>query len=78
MGDHHQVVDLAAAADHGVGPAAAVDRAVGADLDVVLDQHAAELRHLEVAVGAEREAEAVLADARAGVDDHAVADAGSG
>ena len=73
--DLHQIVDLGALADDGVADRAAVDRGVGADLDVVLDDDAADLRHLRDARAAPGTiAEAVLADARAGMDDDAVAD----
>ena len=74
VADLHEVVDLGALADDGVAVGAAIDRRAGADLDVVLDDDAADLRHLEVAARAHREAEAVLADARAGMHDDAVAD----
>ena len=46
VGDLHQVVDLRPLPDQRVAAAAAVDRRVGADLDVVADDHAPELRHL--------------------------------
>ena len=46
----------------------------GADLDVVLDDHAADLRHFEMAARPHRETESVLADPHAGMDDDAVAD----
>ena len=46
----HQVVDLGALADHGVAHGAAVDRGAGADFDVVLDDDAADLRNLAVAL----------------------------
>ena len=50
-------------------------RGAGADLDMVLDQDAAGLRHLEMAFGAEEdEAVAVLPDAAAGMDQDVVAD----
>ena len=60
--DLHLVVDLDAVVDDGVVDRAAIDRRVRADLDVVADPHAAELRHLDVAVDVGREAEAVGAD----------------
>ena len=47
----------------------------GADLDIVLDQDAAGLRHLQMALRAEEdEAIAVLPDAAAGMDQDVVAD----
>ena len=74
--DLDEVIDLRPLADHRVAARAAVDRGVGADLDVVLDDDAADLRHLQVALRAHGEAEAVLADAHAGMEDDAVADEG--
>jgi len=56
-------------------PAArAVDRRVGADLDVVADDDVADLGHLVVAPGVERVAEAVAADDDAAVEDAPPAD----
>ena len=63
VADLHEVVDLGALADHRVAAGAPVDGGVGADLDVVLDDDAADLRHLEMALAPHGEAEAVLADA---------------
>src|SRR5436190_20993825 len=74
VADLHEVIDLGPLADHGVAAAAAVDRGVDADLDVVLHDDAAELRHLDVAVRARLIAEAVVSDVAAGVDDDGVAD----
>ena len=47
----------------------AIDRRVGADLDVVLDHHAAHLRDLAMAAAVEREAKAVGAEDGAGLND---------
>src|SRR5690606_38058379 len=71
VGDLHEVVDLHAVLDDGVVDRAPVDRRVRADLDVVADDHRAELRHLDPAAVREtlREAEAVRADHGAGVHD---------
>ena len=44
------IVDFRAFADHGVAQTAAIDGRSGADLDVVLDQDAAGLRYLQMAV----------------------------
>ena len=46
----------------------------GADLHVVLDDDTADLRHLRMSRRPHHEAETVLADADAGMDDDAVAD----
>src|SRR5262249_46850553 len=74
VADLYQVVDLGPLADDGVAGAAAVDGGAGADLDIVLDDDAADLRDLEMSRRSHHEAETVLADADAGMDDHAVAD----
>ena len=68
--DLHQVVDLGARSDARLVERRAVDRRVGADLDVVLEHGDADLRHLEVAPAARDVAEAVGADHRAGVEHH--------
>ena len=44
--DLHEIVDLRPRADDRVVDAAAVDRRVRADLDVVLDEAAADMRNL--------------------------------
>ena len=75
MRDLHEVVDLRAGLDARLPHRRPVDRGVGADLDVVFDDDAADLRDLLVrAVGVAREAEAVAADHRAVLHDHAVAE----
>ena len=53
------VVELDAVLDDRVVDGAAIDRRVRADLDVVADQHAADLRHLEPRAVRGREPEAV-------------------
>ena len=45
MGDLHEIVDLGALADDRIGHGAAIDGGVGADLDIVLDDDPADLRH---------------------------------
>ncbi len=75
MADLHEIIDLRAFPDHGVSgpvPRSMVD--AGADFDIILDHHAAELGHFHVALAAEGEAEAVLPDMHAAMDEHAVAD----
>src|SRR5207244_5903579 len=70
VGDVDAIVDLGAAAHHGFAEGGPVDRAVGADLHVVLDDHGPDLRNLRGAVGTGNEAEAVGADDRPRVDDY--------
>ncbi len=72
----YQIINPAARPDHRIRPGAAVDGGIGADLDVVADDHPAELRHLHVAGRVGREAEPVLAQPRAGEDPHPRADHG--
>ena len=74
VSDLDQIVDLGALADHGIAGRAAIDRRVGADLDVVLDDDAARLRDFLMALRTWQIAEAVLADTSAGMDDHAIPD----
>ena len=49
VADLHEIVDLRALADHRVAVCAAIDGHAGADLDVVLDDDPADLRHFEMA-----------------------------
>src|SRR5262249_39547186 len=72
--DLHEIINFRAFADHGVVQSSAVDAAVGADLHVVPDDHAADLGHLQMAAGAHGKAEPVLADPRASMQHHPVAD----
>src|SRR5215469_9873889 len=76
VSDLHEIVDLGALANHGVAGGAAVDRGIGADLDVILDDHAAGLRNLLMAARRRQETESVLSDAGPGMNDDAVADQG--
>ena len=71
--DLHEVVDLGAGRDARLADRRTIDRRVRADLDVVFDDDAADLRNLQVrAVRPAREAEAVAADHGAVVHDDAV------
>src|SRR5450755_4699735 len=74
VGNLNEVVDLGALADHRVANGATVDAAAGADFPIVLDDDAADLRHLEMALRTHHETEAVLADLAARMNDDAVAD----
>ena len=77
VSDLHQIVDLGALADDRVSGPAAVDRGVGADLDVVLNDDAASLRDFLMPLRTRKIAEPVLTDARAGMNDDAIADQGA-
>ena len=74
VADLHEIVDLRPLADHGVAVCAPIDRHAGADLDIVLNDDAPDLRHFEMPPRPESEPEAVLPDMRAGMNDHPVAD----
>src|SRR5262249_19654191 len=74
--DLDQIINHRTVADDRVRPGAAVDRRIGADLDIIADDDAAELRHAHMAGRIGREAEAVLADARAWKDRRPRADDG--
>ena len=73
VADGDQVAEFGALADDRLAEGGAVDAAVGADLDVVADLHVADLRDLLPLLADRGVAQAVLADDRAGVDGHAVA-----
>src|SRR4051794_21392339 len=73
VGDLNQIVDLGPLADDRVGHRAAIDGRIGADLDIILNDDAADLRHAFGPLGAAHEAEAILADPGAAVDDDTVA-----
>src|SRR5205809_927730 len=73
VADLDLVVELDAVLDHRVVERAAVDRGVGADLDVVTYHGAPGLRNLDPASGIRRHAETVGADHHAGVDQGALA-----
>ena len=78
MRDLHKIINFRSRPDHRVGAAAAVDGSVGADLDIILDQDAAQLRNLEVPVRAGRKPKPVLADAGAGMNGNPLADKATG
>ena len=73
--DLDEIVDLRPRADPGFADRRTIDRRIGADLHVVLDDDIADLRDLVVAaVGVAGEAETVAADDRAVLHDDAVAE----
>ena len=74
VSDLDQIVDFGAFADDRVARGAPIDRRIGADFDVVLNDGPPRLRDFLVTLRRRQIAEAVLADACAGMDDHPVAD----
>src|SRR5574340_1086952 len=73
--DLHQVVDLGSSFDHGVSEGGTIDGHVGAQFHIVLDDHAAELGNFLVPSLVLNVVEAVAADDRSAVDDHAGSEA---
>src|SRR5579862_10051873 len=81
--DLNEIINHGTGSDHGVRLGAAIDRRVGADLDVIAKTHEPQLRHLDRRRGVWSKAEPVLADPDAGIDPHpragdAMADRGVG
>src|SRR5689334_4377532 len=76
--DLHEIINFRALADDRIMQRPPIDRGVGADFDMVLDHHAADLRQFQVAAQAHGEAKAVLADRHAGVDGDMVTEKGMG
>ena len=74
VGNVHEVVDFGAAPHYGVVNAAAIDSRVGADLDVVADDAATDVRNFLMAAIAKDVAEAVGANASSGMHDRPRAD----
>ena len=62
VADLDQIIERAHRADHGVAQRAAIDGAIAADFDLVLDDHAADLEDAHRALGPGHEAEAFAAD----------------
>src|SRR5579883_1928672 len=80
VADMHKVIDFRPAADTGQVEGAAIDGGVGADLDVVFENQAAELGELFVTarLGIAHVTETVAAQHGAGMHHHAVAQFGGG
>src|SRR5208337_1581937 len=74
MRNLHEVVELCALANDRILERTPVDGCVRTDLDAVLDYDAADLPDFIMAVWPHGESEAVLAYARARMNDHPVAD----
>src|SRR5689334_955029 len=78
VGNVHQIVDLGAFADNSVVDAAAVDRSIGTDLDVVGDDTAPNVRNLLVRAIPKDVTETIAADARTRVNEYALAEGRAG
>src|SRR5262245_46609925 len=72
----HEIINFRALADHCILKCTAIDGRIGANLNVVLNDDAADLGHLEVTLRSHGEAEPVLPNAGPGMDDDPVADEG--
>ena len=75
MGDLHPIVETRARTDHGVLCRPPVDHRIGADLDIILNDHPAKLRHSGESSCRRHgvKAEAFLPDPHAGKDEDAFA-----
>ena len=78
MANLNEIINLRSLTDDRIAQGTPVDRAVGADFHPVLDDDTADLADLQMALAAHGEAEAVLADRHARMDDHIIADQGVG
>ena len=74
----HEIINLRSLADDGIAQRAAIDRDAGANFHLVLHDHAAELRNLDVAMPVAGKAETRLADLRSRQDQQLVAQTGMG
>ena len=74
VADMNQAVDTHAALDMGIADGAAVHRTVGAELDIIFDDHAAQLRHAQQAFQAGHETETLIADGIVGAHHHPLAE----
>ncbi|PPR22034.1 MAG: hypothetical protein CFH40_01437, partial [Alphaproteobacteria bacterium MarineAlpha10_Bin3] len=72
--DLHKIINHRSVADHRVGAGTPVHGRVRADFDIVPDDHAAKLRHLDVPGGIDREAKATLPDPNARMNEGARTD----
>jgi hypothetical protein len=59
MADMHEVIQLAAILDDRIVERSAVDRRIGADLDIVADQHPSDLRNLDPILTIRRKPETI-------------------
>ena len=74
MANLAKIIDLGSFTDHSVAHSTAVNLGPGANFNIIVNDHAANLRHFNVPIGARHIAEAVLANVAAGMDNDAVAD----
>ncbi|KQP73707.1 hypothetical protein ASF60_09745 [Methylobacterium sp. Leaf113] len=74
VGDLYKVIDLRPLPDDCIPAGPPVDRRIGTDFDIILDNDPADLRHLQVSPWAHRESKSVLAQTCAGMDNHPISD----
>src|SRR3954454_15904788 len=74
VADLAEIINFGSLADHGVAHSTPVNLGPRSNLDVVVNDDAAELWDLGVPLGVSYIAETILADMAAGMDDHVVAD----
>jgi len=74
--DLHQIINFGSQADGSILKRSSVDGRIGADLRIIRDQEAANLRNLKVALATHRKAEAVPANTHTGVPDYPIPEKG--
>src|ERR1700756_3132047 len=71
-----EIVDLGSLANDRIAISATIDRRIGTDFDVVLNDDAANLWDLQMTLRAHRKTESVLPDPHAGMQNDPIADQG--
>jgi hypothetical protein len=77
MGDVDQVIDLGAPADDGVVDTAPINRGVGTNLHLILDDAASNMRYPLVAIGGRKETKSRTADHSSGLEHDPIAQTGA-
>ena len=70
----HLIINLGSRANYGITHRSAINRRIGSNFDIVLDDHTPQLRRFKVAFRGRREAETILAQSRPRMNDDPVAD----
>ncbi len=74
MADLHEIIDLGPLTDNRIAVGATINRRIGTNIHIILQDHTTNLRHLEMPLRPHGESKSVLSDSGAGMDDDAIAD----
>ncbi len=74
MCDMHEIINLHPITDNGIVECSAINRGVRADLDVIANDHGADLFHLDPCSAIQRKAETIGTDDRARLNDNTPSD----